>query len=161
VDSLRKGQGPLKDGEVMAEEGPPNIRGFRREDIHKILEIEGEAFPKTAYPKETFLYYAKRVPDHFTILESGDDMAGYIIFDQDGHIHSMAVKPVHRRKGFGKMLFLHAKESSKKRLWLEVRSRNKGAIAFYESMGMELAGQVENYYGDDDALIMVLSKHES
>ncbi|MGD8229546.1 MAG: GNAT family N-acetyltransferase [Desulfobacteraceae bacterium] len=142
----------------MAEKGPPNIRKFRREDIHKILEIEGEAFPKTAYPKETFLYYAKWVPDHFMILESGDDMAGYIIFDQDGHIHSTAVKPVHRRKGFGKMLFLHALESSKERLWLEVRSRNRGAIAFYKSMGMEIAGKVDNYYGDDDALIMVLSE---
>jgi ribosomal protein S18 acetylase RimI-like enzyme len=56
------------------------------------------------------------------------------------------------------MLFLHALESSKERLWLEVRSRNRGAIAFYKSMGMEIAGKVDNYYGDDDALIMVLSE---
>ena len=142
----------------MAEEGPPNIRKFRQKDIHKILEIEEEAFPKTAYPKETFLYYARRVPDHFMILESGDDLAGYIIFDQDGHIHSTAVKLVHRRKGFGKRLFLHALESSKKRLWLEVRSKNRGAIAFYKSMGMKITEKVANYYGDDDALIMVLSE---
>lgn len=142
----------------MTEQGPPKIRKFRREDIHKILEIEGEAFPKTPYPKETFLYYAKRFPDHFMILECGDDMAGYIIFDQDGHIHSTAVKPAHRRKGLGKMLFLHALESAKKRLWLEVRSKNRGAIAFYKSMGMEITGKVANYYGDDDALIMVLSE---
>jgi ribosomal-protein-alanine N-acetyltransferase len=142
----------------MAEEGPPNIRKFRREDIQKILDIEEEAFPKTAYPKETFLYYARRVPDHFMILESGDDLAGYIIFDQDGHIHSMAVKRVHRRKGFGKRLFLHARESSKKRLWLEVRSKNRGAIAFYKRMGMKITGNIVNYYGDDNALIMVLSE---
>ena len=144
----------------MAKEVPPKIRKFKREDIQKILEIEEEAFPKTAYPKETFLYYAKRVPDHFMILESGDDMAGYIIFDMDGHIHSTAVKPVHRRKGFGKMLFMHALVSAKKRLWLEVRSKNRGAIAFYESMGMEIKGRVANYYGDDDALIMVLREKE-
>lgn len=144
----------------MAKEGPPKIRKFKREDIHKILEIEEEAFPKTAYPKETFLYYADRVPDHFMILESGDDMAGYIIFDMDGHIHSTAVKPVHRRKGFGKMLFMHALVSAKKRLWLEVRSKNRGAIAFYDSMGMEIKAKVANYYGDDDALIMVLREKE-
>ena len=59
------------------------------------------------------------------------------------------------------MLLLHALEASKKRLWLEVRSKNRGAIAFYKSMGMETAGKVENYYGDDDALIMVLSEQES
>ena len=144
----------------MAEKGPPKIRKFKREDIHKILEIEEEAFPKTAYPKETFLYYAERVPDNFMILESGDDVAGYIIFDMDGHIHSTAVKPVQRRKGFGKMLFLHALESTKKRLWLEVRSKNRGAIAFYKRMGMKITGKVTNYYGDDDALIMVLSEEE-
>ena len=144
----------------MAEKGPPKIRKFKREDIHKILEIEEEAFPKTAYPKETFLYYAERVPDNFMILESGDDIAGYIIFDMDGHIHSTAVKPVHRRKGFGKMLFLHALVSAKKRLWLEVRSKNRGAIAFYKRMGMKITGKVTNYYGDDDALIMVLSEEE-
>jgi ribosomal-protein-alanine N-acetyltransferase len=144
----------------MAEEGPPKIRKFRRKDIHKILEIEEEAFPKTAYPKETFLYYAERVPDHFMILETGDDIAGYIIFDLDGHIHSTAVKPVHRRKGFGKMLFLHALESTKKRLWLEVRSKNKGAIAFYKRMGMKITEKVTNYYGDDDALIMAFSEQE-
>lgn len=144
----------------MAEEGPPKIRKFRREDIHKILEIEEEAFPKTAYPKKTFLYYAERVPDHFMILETDDDIAGYIIFDMDGHIHSTAVKPLHRRKGFGKMLFLHALVSAKKRLWLEVRSKNRGAIAFYKLMGMRITGKVANYYGDDDALIMVLSEEE-
>ena len=144
----------------MAEEDDPKIRKFRPDDMHEILAIEQEAFPKTAYNKETFLYYANRVPDHFMILEAGHDMAGYIIFDMDGHIHSTAVKPVHRRKGFGKMLFLHALKSAKKRLWLEVRSKNSGAIAFYKSMGMEITKKVMNYYGDDDALIMVLSRQE-
>lgn len=145
----------------MAEEGPPRIRKFKREDIHRILQIEEEAFPKTAYPRETLLYYANRLPDHFMILETGDDIAGYIIFDMDGHVHSTAVKPIHRRKGFGKMLFYHALDSVKKRLWLEVRSKNSGAIAFYKSMGMGVTGKVANYYGDDDALIMALSEEES
>jgi ribosomal-protein-alanine N-acetyltransferase len=144
----------------MAQEGPPKIRKFKREDINKILEIEKEAFPKTAYPKETFLYYTKRVPDCFLVLEVGDDMAGYIIFDMEGHIHSTAVKPIYRRRGFGKMLFLHAQDASKKRLWLEVRSKNNIAIAFYKSMGMKITKRVKNYYGDDDALIMVLSEKE-
>ena len=78
----------------------------------------------------------------------------------EGHIHSTAVKPIYRRRGFGKMLFLHAQEAAKKRLWLEVRSKNNIAIAFYKSMGMGITGTVTNYYGDDDALIMVLSERE-
>ena len=58
------------------------------------------------------------------------------------------------------MLFLHAQGAARKRLWLEVRSKNNIAIAFYKSMGMEITGKVANYYGEDDALIMVLSEKE-
>ncbi len=144
----------------MAVETPPKIRKFKLDDIHKILEIEEEAFPKTAYPKETFLYYAKHFPKNFVVLEAGNDIAGYIIFSMDGHIHSTAVKPIYRRKGFGRMLFMHALGSVKKRLWLEVRSKNIGAIAFYKRMGMQITGKVTNYYGNDDALIMVLSEED-
>ena len=92
------------------------------------------------------------------VIETCDDIAGYIIFDTDGHIHSAAVKPVYRRKGLGRMLFLHALESTKKRLWLEVRSKNRGAIAFYKKMGMKIKGRITDYYGNDDALIMVLKE---
>lgn len=141
------------------EEGLPRIRKFRREDIHQILEIEQQAFPKTPYPKETFLYYARSLPDTFLVLEIGDDIAGYIIFGKDGHIHSTAVKRNYRKKGFGRMLFGHALKCVERRLWLEVRTKNRGAIAFYERMGMKITGRVANYYGDDDALIMVLRKH--
>jgi len=132
------------------------IRKFKRGDINKILEVEDQAFPKTAYPKETFLYYADLFPDSFIVLETGEDIAGYIIFDMEGHIHSTAVKPGYRRKGCGKMLFMYAISCTPKRVWLEVRSRNHGAIAFYERLGMKMIGDIPNYYGNDDALIMAL-----
>lgn len=144
----------------MTERALSKIRRFKLEDLNKILEIEENSFPKTAYPKETFLYYAKNFPDYFVVIETCDDIVGYIIFDTDGHIHSTAVKPIHRRKGFGRMLFMHALKSVKKRLWLEVRSKNSGAIAFYKRLGMKISGKVTNYYGNDDALIMVFSEKE-
>ena len=95
------------------------------------------------------------MPDSFFVLDLGENIAGYIIFDADGHVHSTAVEPAYRKKGFGKMLFLHALASAKHRLWLEVRSNNAGAIAFYRRMGMKISGRVSNYYENDDALIMV------
>jgi ribosomal-protein-alanine acetyltransferase len=144
------------------EGGPPRkIRTYRTEDINQILEIEQQAFPKTAYPKEAFLGYADRFPDHFVVIEYGEDILGYMIFDPDGHIHSMAVKPTHRRQGLGTMLFMHAARCIKKSLWLEVRSENKGATAFYERMGMEVARRIQGYYGDDDALMMVFDESKN
>ena len=134
------------------------LRKFQIEDINEILEIEEEAFPKTAYSKEAFLSYATSFPDSFIVIETGKDIAGYIIFDMSGHIHSTAVKPMYRRKGFGKMLFMHALKCAKERLWLEVRSKNTAAIRFYERLGMKIVGKIPNYYDEDDALIMVLSR---
>jgi ribosomal-protein-alanine N-acetyltransferase len=140
---------------------PPSIKTYTQQDIHLILEIEKEAFPKTAYPREAFLRYAEMFPDHFVVLEWDGVILGYMIFDTDGHIHSMAVKPTHRRQGLGTMLFIHAGRCAKKGLWLEVRSANRGAIAFYKSMGMAVAGTIPGYYGDDDALLMVLKERKN
>ena len=144
----------------MPERALARIRKFKIEDIDEILEIEAQAFPKTAYSKEVFLNYAKNFPDSFVIVETGKDIVGYIIFDMDGHIHSTAVKPTYRRRGFGKMLFMHALKYAKTRLWLEVRSKNSAAIKFYERLGMRTVGRIPNYYETDDALIMVLSQQE-
>ena len=136
------------------------LRRFKTEDITDIVEIEEEAFPKTAYSRETILSYARRLPDNFMVIETDTGIVGYMIFDISGHIHSTAVKPTHRRKGFGKMLFMHALRCAKSRLWLEVRSRNTKAIRFYKGLGMKIVEKIPNYYGSDDALIMVLSQRE-
>jgi ribosomal-protein-alanine N-acetyltransferase len=144
----------------MPEGNTTRIREFEREDIHAILKIEAQAFPKTAYSRGTFLKYARAFPDGFFVLETNEGIAGYIIIDLDGHIHSTAVKPDLRRKGFGTMLFTHAVARAPKSPWLEVRSRNSGAIAFYRAMGMNLLGKIPGYYGDDDALILVLDRKE-
>ncbi|UCE34964.1 MAG: GNAT family N-acetyltransferase [Deltaproteobacteria bacterium] len=144
----------------MPERNAVRIREFKRWDIHAILEIEAQAFPKTAYSKGTFLRYARAFHDGFLILETNEDIAGYIIVDPDGHIHSTAVKPAFRRKGFGTKLFTRAVAGAQKNPWLEVRSRNSVAIAFYKAMGMNLLGKIPGYYGDDDALILVLDQEK-
>lgn len=70
----------------MEEDGSFKLRTFNQEDIDKILDIEEQSFPKTAYPKEDFLNFAEDLPDGFVVIEKGGDIAGYIIFDMNGHI---------------------------------------------------------------------------
>ena len=123
------------------------------------MDIENHAFPKTAYPKEFLLQYAKRLADGFVVVEKGRDILGYIIFDQGGHVYSTAVKLSQRRRGFGTLLFAHASQHAGERLWLEVRSKNTGAMAFYRKMGMKVVGRIPEYYADDDALIMVVEEN--
>jgi len=144
----------------MNEKPLATIRKFKTEDIYQITKIEEQAFPKTAYSKQTFLNYGNSFPDTFNVIETGDDIVGYIIFDNGGHIHSTAIKRTYRMKGFGRMLFMYAVKYARKRLWLEVRSKNSGAIAFYRSLGMKITGKIPNYYKSDDALIMVMNQKE-
>jgi len=144
----------------MYEKRLATIRKFKAEDINKIVEIEEQAFPKTTYPKEAVLNYGIHLPNTFLVIETGDDIVGYIIFDRGSHIHSTAVKRTYRMKGFGRMLVMYAVKYARKRLWLEVRSKNSGAIAFYKTLGMKITGKIPNYYGGDDALIMVMGQKE-
>ena len=144
--------------QAIKETSPIKIRNFRIGDIHELLEIEAQAAPKTSLPKEVFLQCAGRFPETFWVLEIDGDIAGYILFDKSGHVHSMVVKPRHRRKGLGTILMMRAQEQIPKSLWVEVRSKNTGAIEFYKRLAMKIVGKVQNYYGNDDALIMVLAK---
>ena len=136
----------------------PTIRKFEPGDLDEILDIERQAFPKTAYSRELLLHYAAHYPETFMVTETGEGIVGYIIFEKDGHIHSTAVKAAHRRRGFGTRLFLHALKHADRKTWLEVRSWNNGAIAFYKAMGMRVSGRIPRYYGKDDALIMILHR---
>ena len=134
------------------------VRKFRSEDLDKVLEIEAQAFPKTVYPEEIFLAYARALPKGFIVAELEGDIAGYLIFDPNGHVHSTAVKSACRRRGLGRALFRHASSHAEKRLWLEVRSKNEEAIRFYQGLGMRVIGKVPGYYGSDDALLMVMAQ---
>ena len=132
------------------------LRKFKKEDLGRIVEIEEQAFPKTSYPKEVFLQYAKYLSNGFVVIEVANAIVGYIIFDQKGHIHSTAVEPKYRRQGFGKQLMTYASEAiGRRKMWLEVRTKNRDAISFYESLGMRIVGKIPEYYGNDDAFVMV------
>jgi len=134
-----------------------SIRAFRIEDMRDIMEVERQAFPKSPYPASIMVQYARNYPGGFVVVETGGEVAGYLIYDEHGgHVFSMAVKPSHRRKGLGRMMFMHARNNVEGNLWLEVRSKNTEAIRFYKRMGMKITERVPGYYETDDALVMVL-----
>jgi len=59
----------------MEENSGFKLRTFEIEDIDKILDIEEQAFPKTGYPKEDFLNFAKNLPEGFVVIENERDIA--------------------------------------------------------------------------------------
>jgi ribosomal-protein-alanine N-acetyltransferase len=137
------------------------IRPFSLSDLDRILQIESQSFPKSPYDWTTFLNLHILYPETFLVYvntsqgQKEEEIWGYIIFTQEGHIISIAVHPHHRRKGIGRELLQRAMGAPHlKRVWAEVRRSNQGAQAFYSKMGFQMTGMVPNYYGSEDALII-------
>jgi [ribosomal protein S18]-alanine N-acetyltransferase len=137
------------------------IRPFSLSDLDSILQIESQSFPKSPYDWTTFLNLHTLYPETFLVYVSTnqgqkeEEIWGYIIFTQEGHIISIAVHPHYRRHGIGAQLLQRAMKTPRlKRVWAEVRRSNQGAQAFYAKMGFQITELVPNYYGNEDALII-------
>jgi ribosomal-protein-alanine N-acetyltransferase len=136
------------------------IRPFSLSDLEQILQIEQQSFPKSPYDWATFVNLYSLYPENFLVYtgktqDRKEEIWGYIIFSQDGHVISIAVHPQHRRKGVGKELLEKILNAPRlKNVWAEVRKSNQGAQAFYLRMGFRITGVVRNYYGNEDALIV-------
>ncbi len=135
------------------------IRSFSLSDLNSILQIESHSFPKSPYDGMTFLQLHMLHPDTFLVCcnagRATGEILGYIIFSQEGHIISIAVHPLHRRKGIGTRLLRRAMDAPHlQKVWAEVRRSNLGAQAFYANLEFQVVGLVPNYYGNEDALIV-------
>lgn len=137
------------------------IRPFSFSDLDFILQIENQSFPKSPYDWTTFLNLHYLYPETFWVYvntshgRKKEEILGYIIFTQDGHIISIAVHPQDRRKGIGAQLLQRVmKTPHLKKVWAEVRRSNQGAQAFYSKLGFQITGMILNYYGNEDALIV-------
>ena len=83
--------------------------------------------------------------------------SAWLILDEL-HITSIAVDPIHQRKGLGKFLLSDLIKRSSllqtNQIYLEVKDTNEPAKAFYKSMGFKIVGNRSNFYNDgSDALI--------
>jgi [ribosomal protein S18]-alanine N-acetyltransferase len=136
------------------------IRPFSFSDLDAILEIESQSFPKSPYDWATFVNLHTLYPETFLVCvdtnhDLKEEILGYIIFSQDGHIISIAVHLRRRRKGVGTHLLRRAMKTPRlRKVWAEVRKSNHGAQAFYSKMGFQIEGVVPNYYGNEDALVI-------
>ena len=95
--------------------------------------------------------------------KSGEAASYLVISETDCvEILKIAVMPDYRRKKLGTFQLERAKRAAlntfDKRIILEVRSSNVGAIAFYEKNGFKTDGIRKNYYKNptEDAILMSL-----
>ncbi len=76
------------------------------------------------------------------------------------HVTTLAVRPECRRAGIARKLVAAALEESPeaREIHLEVRPSNGAALSFYASLGFRRTGRRPRYYGDEDAILMTMSR---
>ena len=85
-------------------------------------------------------------------------ISGFIILRIAGgeaEILTLAVNPIDRRRGLGRMLVEEATRRAYREraesVFLEVDESNRAAVSLYRALGFEMVGQRSSYYQKDDA----------
>jgi len=136
--------------------------------VDEIVALEAASFTNP-WSKEALLWELRN--SDVTRVYIGRDADGtlvafcacWVIFDEL-HINTMAVDATRRRQGIASELLRYvigdARAAGAKKVTLEVRESNMGAIRLYESLGFTLVARRPRYYTkpEEDALILWLGQ---
>lgn len=136
------------------------IRAWKEKDVAVIAEMEKRCFADP-WKIEDLLGVVKFPFYRSFLAEEGGQVCGYgcmIVLFETAEIANIAVDIPFRKRGVGRKI-LHAMQEKAKELGasealLEVRKSNAAAISLYESEGYVSYGVRENYYGNEDAVLM-------
>lgn len=127
------------------------VRRMRAEDAEAVRAVQ-RACPEAAQ------WEAEEREDRVVhVAEMDGEVAGFAVWQElpggEAELLNLAVHPRARRRGAGRAL---VEAMAGRRVWLEVRASNKGAIRFYERLGFQRRGWRRNYYRDpvEDAVVM-------
>ncbi len=145
---------------------PGKIEPATPDDLDHILDIERESSPN---PWKMSFFEDELTGRLSTILVfkelKEDGIKGFIIFrriDDIVEINNIAVSIRYRRKGIAESLLSFLKtfaiKESVTEIFLEVRSKNTGAVKLYEKSGFKFSRIRKGYYNNpkDDALVFKL-----
>ena len=136
-------------------------------DLDEVLEIEQASFPRPwtrgMFESElrnpvSFSYTLKVRPQ-----DGKEEIGGYVVLwvvHGEAHILNIAVNPKYRGRGIATRLMQLMLELMKRNLvyevFLEVRVSNMAARNLYKRFGFRESFIRKKYYGDEDAIVMVL-----
>ena len=125
-----------------------------KSDIPALVALEQELFNADNYPISRAMFRYHVANNMLLVAQDADGIAGYILLlKRKGwrKIYSIGVASAKRSQGVASGL-LHAMFASltchEKRVLLEVRSDNSGAIALYEKHGFVKIKEIAHFYKD-------------
>jgi len=130
-------------------------------DSAGVYSVERECF-HDPFPQNLLDDLMRTERDRFFVASEDGKIVGYAVgraSGKNGHVDSVAVAPLHRRRGIGTALLSavthRLAEEGVQQIHLEVRKGNKAAISFYERMGFRVFSEIRRYYSDgEDAWVL-------
>ena len=139
------------------------IRKANLKDLEAIINLEEKIFKHSlgySFLRQELL---ENPFSRIFVYEKDDVIIGYISFrviDKNADIMNFLIDLPFQGLGYGKELFktilYELKAEGVDTLVLEVRSKNEKAISLYEKFGAKHIRTLKNYYGDDDAYMMIM-----
>jgi len=142
------------------------VRSARATDLDALVRIEERAFAEESerIKRRQWRRLVERAGGLTMVAILGEVVVGALVlgYREGGvtlRVYSLGVEPGFRRRGVGRRLLAYAFAFAARRhlslLRLEVRSRNRAALALYRSFGFEVRNRIAHYYGiGEDAFRM-------
>jgi [ribosomal protein S18]-alanine N-acetyltransferase len=160
--SARTAPGP-GDGRMFLEAATPD-------DLEAIVDLERRCFSHP-WSVRHFKDALRNAPRSRVLVlrvpardgDPGRGIAAYSVVQavaDEMHVHNLAVEPVQRRRGLGRLLMELAldwgRRRGARRAFLEVRPTNAAAMALYGSLGFRTISLRRRYYQHptEDALVL-------
>jgi ribosomal-protein-alanine N-acetyltransferase len=133
--------------------------------LDRLYEIEKECFNKEAFTRKQIAQLLTDYNSISLIARINGEIAGFIVgviyLDRkavNGHILTIDVSPLHRRRGIGRGLLQKMEsifaEKGVQACLLEVKEDNIPAISLYHKLGYQDIGRLRNYYGNTNGICL-------
>ncbi len=137
------------------------LRPFQPNDLQTLYEIDQTCFaPGISYSRRELEDFIRHSDSATWVAEEGKEIVGFLVANRHprmllGHVITVDVVEVWRRRGIGTVLMDAAEDWARRRgfisLSLETAENNLAAQAFYERRGYVKYDKLDNYYADGTA----------
>lgn len=139
------------------------LREMTSDDVDAAVIIDRKCFGKRdAWRRKYFLAAMMSLNSVYLVVEVAGKViacAGAELRNDEAEIQTLAVDPDYHGRGIGTQLFAKLINTLRERgaafVYLEVRPSNTPAIKLYEHFGFQVFGNLEKYYSNGDALLMM------
>ena len=133
------------------------VRDGSAADLAAVARIQAASPEASQWNPADYLHY------DFAVATRAAEVAGFIVSrrvaDDEVEVLNLAVHPVFRRQGVGRILIDRVRFHTSATVYLEVRESNEAARRFYEHLGFQVFTLRPRYYEASGEAAIVLKFH--